>query len=478
MARSIRWLVVAGLVALGLAAAPAANAFDLDGCTLTVTSKDAAGNVIDTATGGGAGGTSEDPLTVDLKGSVEWQGSTGGQDLTGASWHVDIYGVPTPLRGEDRPGDDPGSDGTSRGMVEIGKFLPFDLVGVVFVSGAVEVGGEAVCAGAGWIEVPGDPTGTPGFIGAAVIALIGAGIALSSLPGRHVVRGGFGGILAGGGLATLTAIAGILPFDKDTPLATMIGSVLVGVVMGAISLGDLFGGKAPPKPAVAAATPSTPAEPPAPTEPTTTESTVVPEPTTPSTPTPTAPTSPPPPPTTQPVAPVEPTPPPPSAPAAGSSEAPTTPEQPTEPAPKTAQERLQEKLKELPDEVRPQVEDIIKQAESTVLSGGTEVGVSADRLDKLAKGYTSMVQSVKLVDGLITAETTLGTAKIDPGIDANDRVVVSVEGLFAGNRTVGNTLADLLNTIGDALAEKGHRIAGIIVEPSGMTIQTEPIPRA
>lgn len=487
MCRTVQSVLAASIVVIGLAAPGTAAAFDLETCTLTVTSKDVAGNVIDSATGGGPGGTREDPLTVDPNGSVEWVGATGGQDFEGASWHVEIYGVPTPLRGEDRPGDDPGGSEANRGAIKVGEILPFDLVGTIFVSGAVEVGGDPVCAGAGWIELPGDPTGTPGFIGAGILTLIGVGLVLSSARGRKVVRGGIGGVLAGAGLGTLAAIADILPFDNDTPLAVMIGSVLVGIAIGVIDIGDLFGAKPAPKPTPAPAAPSEPpasppearatAEsleqtpvPPTPVPPTPAPSTEVP-------PTEARPTSAPDattpvPPTPAPPAPVEPTPEPPSEPTEP-AEAESPAAGPAEP---TAEQKLRKALDELPKEVLPQVEDLIRRAEAKVMAGRPDFSVPADELSKLAKTYSGAVKKVTLGDGVITAETLLGTARIGADIGDDGRIKVQVKGLLGGNETAADTIAGLLNTIGDAVVARGHRILGIQIGPSGVTIVTEPLP--
>ena len=229
--------VATGLVSLAwlsIVAVPGASAFPLTTCTLTVESKDASGNVISTATHNGPGGTRDNPLIVDPNGTVTWTGSTGGSVKDG-TYHVEIFGVPTPLQG---PINSSGS--TASGSVNLGDILPFDLVGLIYVSGGVNVGGSPYCEGSGWISLRGDPVGTPGFVGGAGLALVGVATLLTSVKGRHPFRGAIGGLLGGAGLALLSGVTGVLPLDETTPLVEVISAVILGLVIGIIDFGSLF----------------------------------------------------------------------------------------------------------------------------------------------------------------------------------------------------------------------------------------------
>jgi len=233
-----------GLAALAwcfFIAVPPASAFPLTTCTATITSMDASGNVISTATGGGAGGTRDDPLVVDPKGTVEWTATTGGSPISHASYHVEIFGVPTPLGGSMK-GDSVASSNSD--SIKVHDVLPFDIVGLVYVSGGVEMNGSTYCAGSGWIKLRGDPIGTPGFVAGAALGLIGIATVLASGRGDNRLTGAFGGIIGGAiggaGLALLSGVTGILPFDKDTPLLEVITSLILGLVIGTIKFGDLF----------------------------------------------------------------------------------------------------------------------------------------------------------------------------------------------------------------------------------------------
>ncbi|MEW5991135.1 MAG: hypothetical protein AB1736_07280, partial [Chloroflexota bacterium] len=246
------------VLALGALLAPASvGAFPLDTCTLTVTSYDAAGNVLGTAVGGGPGGTRDDPLPVDPDGSVEWTGTTGGPGIQNSSYHVEIYNIPTPLQGSS-PRD--GSiRSSSQDSIAVGDVLPFSVAGVVYVSGEVLVEGQHFCGGSGWIRILGDPVGTPPFLAGAGLVLIGVILVLGAANGRHIVRGTVGGLFAGVGLGALAAVNGILPVNENTPPAAVIAGILVGLLTGAIDFGDLFGG-GQPSPAAPPPTPA-PAQP-------------------------------------------------------------------------------------------------------------------------------------------------------------------------------------------------------------------------
>jgi len=263
---------VASLAWILLIAVPSISAFPLTTCTLTVTSRDASGSVVSTASET-LGGTRDDPFIVDPNGTVEWSGTTGGSPIANASYHVEIFGVPTPLQGS-ASGDSPRS--SASGVIDLGEILPVDLAGLIFVSGALESGGAPVCEGSGWIKIAGDPVPTPGFVAGAALALVGLASVLSSVRGRHPFRGAIGGLIGGAGLALLSGVTGILPLDEQTPLAEVIAAVILGLAIGAIDFGSLFHrGSVAAVDAAGRPDPTTPpTEPPAgPSDPTTTPAT-------------------------------------------------------------------------------------------------------------------------------------------------------------------------------------------------------------
>jgi len=221
-----RRLALVAVVAIALVIPGSVAAFPLTNCTLELTSLYADGNALDSATGGAADATQDDPFMVDWDGQVVWNGTTGSQEIKNNSWHVDVFGVPTPLRGGG-PNDegDTGGDGT----VDVSSNLPFRFAGLFFVSG--ELSGEGgSCAGSGWMKIAGDPVGTvPFFLALALVVLGAILIAVGA-------RGGWlpalvGGLLFGVGLAMLLIGFSTLPVGS----LTVAGSVALGLLIGALS---------------------------------------------------------------------------------------------------------------------------------------------------------------------------------------------------------------------------------------------------
>jgi hypothetical protein len=184
MRRAARVASVIGLSSLLsiLVAAPAA-AFDLNGgCTLTISSTDASGAALDSASGdpgGGQGGTQGDPFIVDWDGTVSWNGSSGSQVFMDHSWQVSVFGIPTPLRGGD-PND--GGDTTAEGSTGVSENAPIELTGVFNVSGDINGAEGAHCDGSGWFKLNGNPLTTIPFWLAVVIAVVGLLLLLSARP--------------------------------------------------------------------------------------------------------------------------------------------------------------------------------------------------------------------------------------------------------------------------------------------------------
>lgn len=168
----------AAVVAL-MAATPVA-AFELNGgCTVTLTSMDAAGDVIDTASGPGDGGTQDDPFLIDWDGTIAWESSSGSQVFMNHSWQTSVFLVPTPVRG-----GDPNTAGatTASGTAGVGENAPFYFTGLYHVSGEINGDGGAHCDGNGWFKLVGDPLGTAPFIVGAVLVLTGTALVVMARP--------------------------------------------------------------------------------------------------------------------------------------------------------------------------------------------------------------------------------------------------------------------------------------------------------
>lgn len=216
-----------------------ASAFPLDGCTLSITSLDAHGATLATATGGGNDSTQDNPFIVDWDGTVSYQGTTGTQVIKDNAWHVDVFNIPTPLRGGSPNGD---GNKTGSGSVGVSANAPFRITGLYYVSGEIKGTGGS-CSGSGWFKLAGDPVGTiPFFVGLVALVL---GIVLVALAiGGSAIAGLIGGVLVGLGLAVELAIFSVAPLGAATPLAVL-GLGLVGGI-ALIFVGRARGGSASP----------------------------------------------------------------------------------------------------------------------------------------------------------------------------------------------------------------------------------------
>ena len=79
------------LIALGAVVAGPAGAGEAQACTWTVKSLDRDGKVIDTASGPGQGATRDDPLLIDSRGSIAYEGTTD-EVIAHGSWTVEVRG--------------------------------------------------------------------------------------------------------------------------------------------------------------------------------------------------------------------------------------------------------------------------------------------------------------------------------------------------------------------------------------------------
>jgi hypothetical protein len=219
-------LVTAALAA-GAADPPAGLAFPLTGCTLSITSLDADGAAVDSVSGGGPDASQEAPLQVHGGGTIRWGGATGAQAIGGTSWHVDVFGLPTPLRGADQNED---GDTSGDGSIRISEAVPFRFTGLYHVSGRLSGEGGS-CTGEGWVRVVGDPMTTLPFLVALALVLVGVVLVAVGARGRWLPALA-GGLLLGIGCVVLLVIYAVLPFGAATPpLVTVLG-LLTGAGAG------------------------------------------------------------------------------------------------------------------------------------------------------------------------------------------------------------------------------------------------------
>lgn len=147
-----------------------ASAADLTGgCTLEARSFLADGTtVLDTGTAPGTKGSQTDPFKVAWDGRVDFRFTTGATVFSNNTWQIFAEGLPI-LSGKD---DNP-IDRDESGNVQVGKYLPVRITGLVNVSGWLQGnGGTARCDGNGWVQIVGDPAGTiPWFVFLTLLAL-------------------------------------------------------------------------------------------------------------------------------------------------------------------------------------------------------------------------------------------------------------------------------------------------------------------
>ncbi|MEW5992691.1 MAG: hypothetical protein AB1736_15290, partial [Chloroflexota bacterium] len=141
-----------------------------------------------------------------------------------------------------------------------------------------------------------------------------------------------------------------------------------------------------------------------------------------------------------------------------------------------AEERLRRAAARLPKPIRADVAELIRAAESQLAGGPIDMTIPPSQINKLATGYSGMIEGVRLTRGIINVETTFGTAQLTPGIDNDDRLFAQVKGLGPLNAKVARAFESTLKTVAEALEARGQRIAGISIEPEGITLQTEAIP--
>lgn len=175
-----RLAALAAAPAIGLLLAAPVAGFDLNGgCTVTLTSMDASGEVIDTASGPGSGGTSDDPLLIDWEGTVTWESDSGSQVFLNNEWGTSVFNVPTPVRGGD---ENEGEGTTGSGTAGVAENAPFRITGLYHVSGEINGDEGAHCDGNGYFKLIGDPLGTVPFFLGAILVLIGGVLVATARP--------------------------------------------------------------------------------------------------------------------------------------------------------------------------------------------------------------------------------------------------------------------------------------------------------
>lgn len=245
-------LVLAALGILGLAAPVAA--FPLSNCTLSATSHAADGSTIASIASGAADATQDAPFLVDWDGTVSYKGSAQVAMLDN-KWHVDVFGLPTPLMGgSPNQADNRDGDGT----VGVSANAPFRFTGLYYVSGAL-TGSGGTCEGSGWFKLTGDPVGTlPFFVAAAITAL---GVLMLARGSRgHSITAIVGGLFTGLGVAALLVLFSTLPLGYPTPLVVLLAGVVLGILIALVGRRSRGDSDAPPPPSDVASNP--PASPP------------------------------------------------------------------------------------------------------------------------------------------------------------------------------------------------------------------------
>lgn len=223
MRQSVAWSAAMAVVLLLVLAAPV-GAFPLSTCTMSLSSTDASGSPLDTVTSGAPDATQDDPLQGAWDGKVDYTGSTGSV-VKNFTYHVDVFGIPTPMRG-----GDPNTNGSTDGNGSVSfAAAPFRATGLYFVSG-LYTGEGGSCAGSGWFKLLGDPVGTVPFFFGLVLVIGGLLLLIRGALG-HGLTAVLGGLLTGAGAAILLVIFSALPLGSNTPVATLALGVVAGIAI-------------------------------------------------------------------------------------------------------------------------------------------------------------------------------------------------------------------------------------------------------
>lgn len=255
MRRSMVGAVVLTALGVLILAAPVA-AFPLTNCTLSASAQRADGSTIGSIASGANDATQDAPFLVDWDGTVSYTGSSQ-IEMKNNTWHVDVFGIPTPLQGGSDNSDD-NRDGS--GTVSVSANAPFRFTGLYYVSGSL-TGSGGTCTGSGWFKLTGDPIGTVPFFVAAGVLIVGLGLLAVGSRG-HTFTSIAGGLLSGLGLASLLVLFSTLPLGVPTPIAVLLVGLAVGVIIGLLARrgGGGTGDVPPPTTPAAPSPPGTPTE--------------------------------------------------------------------------------------------------------------------------------------------------------------------------------------------------------------------------
>lgn len=191
-------IAAAAITVTWLAVAPVpASASSLDGCSGTATSLDANGEVIDAATASGGaisdtqdgrpGATASNPFVIDADGIVNYQGKTDTL-ITDHHWSVTLFGLKVAQGGS---ANEQGLQETS-GQYDLGAKLPLHFTGLVRVRGNV-TGTGGSCAGDGYVQLAGNPLGSPLMWAGMVLGVLGLFGMFLALPRIRPMQGVGGG---------------------------------------------------------------------------------------------------------------------------------------------------------------------------------------------------------------------------------------------------------------------------------------------
>jgi uncharacterized membrane protein len=236
-------LAVAGALLLVTGAAPvrAAEPAGVDltgGCTIGLTSLDAGGGVIDTATGP-AVADKGNPLDITLDGSVAWQGTA--PLMTSGTYQVALNGVPVPGYGGSFTNTDKKT--SASGTADVGSFVGALSFLQQFIAVTMSVSGtvtapEGGCTGQTWVRIgKAEPLFSGGAILGLALAALGVLGLFKSIRGRHALRGLAAGLILGIALVLLVLTFGVYLAGPLTPWVAIGGTTVLGFVLGLIDVG-------------------------------------------------------------------------------------------------------------------------------------------------------------------------------------------------------------------------------------------------
>lgn len=195
MRRRAAFLTLISTVVLTVGISAVAQAAEADGCSGSVTSYDDDGAVLGTMSAPGAGATREDPLPIDLGGSVDWEGSTD-TVITDASWWLTVGGI----RVGGGPAENADGETSRSGTQDLPSLL--GSVSWLLTDGmAIPVAGEfsgegGTCSATAWITGTGSATSSPLLYAGAGLGLIGLLMGVGVFVGTKAAA--VGAVAAGG----------------------------------------------------------------------------------------------------------------------------------------------------------------------------------------------------------------------------------------------------------------------------------------